>query len=199
MPCGHAQRPAGLFWPDGQYCLPRPGPCGLTLDRGDGTGGGERACAGAARDQRVEADAAARGVERRRGQGVSLRDFLTQLAGRPDEPTGRANVRAMTGSATSGAIQTPPRISLRSSGLQDSSKSCDTIITLDRNCAGETVPDRIWPRFRPDSGTPLPRVGFRLGLGHERGIATCLPLAAPPVLRAYTSELAVLKLKRRWF
>jgi hypothetical protein len=76
--------------------------------------------------------------------------------------------------------------------------NCDTITTLERNCAGETARDRFRPRFRPDSGTPLPRVGFRLGLGHERGIATCLPLAAP-VLRASTSELAVLDLKRRWF
>ena len=75
-------------------------------------------------------------------------------------------------------------------------KSCDTITTLEPNCAVETVPDRLRPRFRPDSVPPLPRVGFRLGLGRERGITTCLPLAAS-VLRASTSELAVLNLKRR--
>src|SRR3954471_8112447 len=85
MPCGHAQWPAGLFWPDGQYRLARPGPCGLTLDRGDGTGGGERACPGAARDQRAEASAQTRGVERHRRQVVGVRDFLT--AGSPDIAT----------------------------------------------------------------------------------------------------------------
>ena len=45
---GHSQRPAGLFWPDGQYRLARPGPCRLTFDRGDGIGGGERGCPRAA-------------------------------------------------------------------------------------------------------------------------------------------------------
>ena len=77
-------------------------------------------------------------------------------------------------------------------------QSCDAITTLDRNCAVETARDRARPRFRPDSGTPWPRVGFRLGLGHERGIATCLPLAAP-VLRASTSKQAVLNLKYRGY
>src|SRR5207237_7702838 len=76
MPRGDAQRPAGLFWPDGQYRLARPGPCGLTLDRGDGAGG--NACAYPARDQRAEANAETRGVERHRRQGVGLRDFLSK-------------------------------------------------------------------------------------------------------------------------
>ena len=87
---------------------------------------------------------------------------------------------------------------LRSANPPYNPASCDPITTLERNCAGETARDRVRPRFRPDLGSPWPRVGFRLGLGHKRGIATCLPLAAP-VLRASTSELAVLKLKRRWF
>src|SRR5262249_50757792 len=76
MPRGHAQWPAGLFWPDRQYRLARPGSCSLTLDRGDGTGGGECACPSAARDQRANAGAETRDAERHRRQGVGLRDFL---------------------------------------------------------------------------------------------------------------------------
>src|SRR6185295_8944636 len=132
VPRGHAQWPAGLFRPDGQYRLARPGPCGLTLDRGDGAGGGERAGPYPARDQRAEADAATRGADRHRRHGVGVRDFLT--AGSPDIAT---LIRATF---------------------------CDTIATLEPNCAVETVPVRVRPRFRPDSVPPLPRVGFRLGL-----------------------------------
>src|ERR1700704_2204107 len=41
----------------------------------------------------------------------------------------------------------------------------------------------------------LGRVGFRLGLGRELGIATCLP-SAGSVLRTSTSEQAVLNFRR---
>src|SRR6266404_1416201 len=80
MPRGHTQCPAGLFWPDCEYRLARPGPCCLTLDCGDGIGGGERGCPGPARDQRAKANAQTRGVERHRGQGVGLRDLLSSAA-----------------------------------------------------------------------------------------------------------------------
>src|SRR3954452_22463732 len=95
MPRGYPQWPAGLFWPDRQYRLARPGPCGLALDRGDGIGGRERACPHLARGQRAEADAPARGVDRHRGQGIGLRDFLSVVE-----------------------IELVARISLRSSGLR---------------------------------------------------------------------------------
>src|SRR5262245_41274036 len=77
MPRGHAQRPAGLFRPDRQYRFARPGPRGLTLDRGDGTGGGERASLCPAGEQWAQADAQARRAERRRGRDVGLRDPLS--------------------------------------------------------------------------------------------------------------------------
>src|SRR5258708_40165274 len=77
MARGHTQWPAGLFWADGEHRLARPGPCCLTLDRGDGIGGGERACPGPACDQRAKANAQTRGGERNRGQGVGLRDLLS--------------------------------------------------------------------------------------------------------------------------
>src|SRR6202011_4940279 len=76
MPRGHTQWPAGLFWPDCEHRVARPGPCCLTLDRGDGSGGGERACPGPACDQRAKANAQTRGAERHRGQGFRLRDLL---------------------------------------------------------------------------------------------------------------------------
>ena len=69
--------PAGLFWPDGEHRLARPGPCGVTLDRGDGIGGGERESPVPARDQGADANTQKRGVERHCGQGVGLRDILT--------------------------------------------------------------------------------------------------------------------------
>src|ERR1700736_6916926 len=82
MPRGHTQWPAGLFWPDCEHRVARPGPCCLTLDRGDGSGGGERACPGPACDQRAKADAQTRGAERNRGQGVGLRDLVITAVGR---------------------------------------------------------------------------------------------------------------------
>jgi hypothetical protein len=49
---------------------------------------------------------------------------MTVIARSPDEPTGRANARPMTGSATSGiAVATSTRISLRSCGLQSPNTS----------------------------------------------------------------------------
>src|SRR5207302_5724864 len=101
MPGGYTQRSAGLFWPDGQYRLARPGSCGLTLDRGDGTGGGECVCPRHARDQRAEARAETRGIERHRGQGVGLRDSLSE--------SGVARMSA----AKSGAVLEWSRMALR--------------------------------------------------------------------------------------
>src|SRR5260370_5658905 len=77
MPRGHTQWPAGLFWPDCEHRIARPGPCCFTLDRGDGIGGGERACPSPACDQRAKANAQTRGAERNRRQGVGLRDLLS--------------------------------------------------------------------------------------------------------------------------
>src|SRR5262249_20892785 len=54
-----------------------PGARGLTLDRGDGTGGGERASLCATGEQWAQADAQARRAERRRRRDVGLRDPLS--------------------------------------------------------------------------------------------------------------------------
>src|ERR1700722_13631984 len=108
MPRGHAQRPAGLFWPDGEYRLAGTGPWGMALDRGDGIGGGERAHKGAARDQRDDVDAPKRGVERRRRQGVGGRDFLsvTPLTTSPWASVSFARTLSCTDTATSTASRT---------------------------------------------------------------------------------------------
>ena len=50
--------PAGLFRPDGEHRLAGPGPCGVTLDRGDGIGGGERESPVVARNQGANANTA---------------------------------------------------------------------------------------------------------------------------------------------
>ena len=83
MPRGHAERPAGLFRPDRQYRFARPGPRGLTLDRGDGTGGRERAGLGPAAEQWTKADPPTRDAGRHRRRDVGLRVSLTFA--RPNE------------------------------------------------------------------------------------------------------------------
>src|SRR6266404_314555 len=108
MPRGHPQCPAGLFRPNGEHRLARPGPCRLTLDRGDGAGGGERRCPRPAREQRAKANAQKRGVDRHRGQGVDLRDLLSSAVFLLPQPGWSA---AQSGIAMR---RTSPRISLRS-------------------------------------------------------------------------------------
>src|SRR5262249_61511816 len=70
-------RPAGLLRPDRQYRFARPGAGGLALDRGDGTGDRECANLGATGEQWAQADAQARGAQRRRWRDVGLRDPLS--------------------------------------------------------------------------------------------------------------------------
>src|SRR3954471_5299721 len=120
MPRGHPQWSAGLFWPDGQYRLARPGPCGLALDRGDGIGGRERACPRAARDQRTEADAAAGGADRHRGQGIGLRDFLSVVE---IELVARMSLRSF------GLLARPAPLSRRSSPLPQSEHADKRLLT----------------------------------------------------------------------
>src|SRR5437763_14940599 len=103
MPRGHAERPAGLFRPDRQYRFARPGPRGLTLDRGDGTGGRERASLCPAGEQWAKADAQARSPERDRCRDVGLRDPLsigaaTSVTGAPRDlmKAGRSKGQMMT-------------------------------------------------------------------------------------------------------